>query len=142
MSAWSDFQQYFKNMTQKKVATSTKNVIFTAHTLTVYNEADMVMETKIPVKGALKNNGIESYFSINIMSVKKTIKDLEKYKSDMLTITPEEEALGFKYCFQTKLTKETVNTRIRSPMGMFTTEQTFTDNNTQMILNHMREYYA
>lgn len=141
MQAWNDFQQYFKNLMQKRVATSSKNVIFTAHTLTIYNETDMVMETKIPVKGALKNNGLESYFSINIMTVKKTIKDLEPYKSDMLNITPEEEALGFKYCFQTKLTKETINTRIRSPLGMFTTEQTFIDNDTQMVLDHLHNYY-
>ena len=141
MQAWGDFQQYFKKLMQDKVAKSSKNVIFTAHTLTLYNEASMAMETKIPVKGALKNNGIEAFFSINMMTVKKSLKDLEKYKSEMLIITPQDEALGFKYVFQTQLTKETVNTRIRSPMGLFSVGETFINNDSQMVLNRLHEYY-
>jgi len=43
--------------------------------------------------------------------------------------------------FQTQLTKETVGERIRSPMGMFTTEETFIDNDAQMLLDHLRVYY-
>lgn len=43
---------------QQHVAKATKNVIFTAHTLDSVNESEMVMETKVPVKGSLKNNGI------------------------------------------------------------------------------------
>jgi hypothetical protein len=35
-------------------------VIFLAHTLDVYNETAMVMETAIPVAGSLKNQGIEA----------------------------------------------------------------------------------
>ena len=56
--AWSGYQQYFKNLMQQYVAASTKNVIFTAHTLATLNEAEHVMEKKVPVKGALKNNGL------------------------------------------------------------------------------------
>ena len=54
MKAWQDFAQFFKTLMQQHVANSTKNVIFIAHTLTTLNEADMVMETKVPIKGALK----------------------------------------------------------------------------------------
>ena len=61
--AWGNFQQYFKQLMQDKVARCQANVIFTAHTLTTLNENEMAMETKVPVKGALKNNGIEAYFS-------------------------------------------------------------------------------
>ena len=59
----------------------------------------------------------------------------------MLTITEDEEMLGFKYCYQTRLTKATVNERIRSPMGMFTIPETYTDNNLQVVLDHLHEYY-
>lgn len=126
---------------QHHVAKSTKNVIFTAHTLDTLNEAESIMETKVPVKGSLKNNGIESYFSIVLASKKVHLKTLKDYKSDLLIITPEEEALGFKYVFQTKLTKETVNERLRGPLGLFTTQETYTDNNMQMILDRLHEYY-
>ena len=58
MKAWGDFAQYFKVLMQQYVARSTKNIIFTAHTADTLNESEMVMETKVPVKGSLKNNGI------------------------------------------------------------------------------------
>ena len=127
---------------QQKVAASTKQVIITAHTHTIYDEANMAMEVKVPVKGALAKNGIESYFSIVLSTKKVAIKDLEKYESAYLNITEEEEILGFKYCFQTRLTKETVTERIRAPMGMFTVKETFIDNNVQFVLDRLNEYYS
>ena len=142
MQAWGQFAQFYKTLMQNYVAKSTKNVIFIAHTLDSLNESEMLMETKVPVKGSLKNNGIESYFSVVISSKKVALKTLKDYESDLLNITPEEQSLGFKYVFQTKLTKETVNERLRGPMGLFTNKETFTDNNMQLILNQLREYYA
>ena len=142
MQAWGQFQQYFKHMMQKLVAASSKSVIFTAHTLDTLNETEMQVETAVPVKGALKNNGIESYFSVVIASKKMTLKQLEGYESDLLTITPEEEALGFKYVFQTRITKETVGERIRGPLGLWANNETFIDNNIQAVLDRLREYYS
>ncbi len=142
MKAWGDFAQYFKTMMQQFVAKSTKNVIFIAHTKSDLNESEMVMETYVPVKGSVKNNGVESYFSTIIASKKVPLKTLKDYQSDLLTITPEEEALGFKYVFQTKLTKDTVSERLRGPLGLFDTSETFTDNNMQLILDRLHTYYA
>ena len=142
MKAWGDFAQYFKTLMQQYVAKSTKNIIFTAHTADTLNESEMLMETKIPVKGSLKNNGIESYFSAIIASKKVNIKTLKDYSSELLTITPEEEVLGFKYVFQCKLTKDTVNERLRSPLGLFETKETFIDNNMQAVLNRLHDYYS
>lgn len=58
--AWGMYQQYYKNLMQQYVAGSSKNVIFTAHIIDVLNDSEHVMETKVPVKGALKNQGIEA----------------------------------------------------------------------------------
>jgi hypothetical protein len=142
MKAWGDFAQYFKVLMQQYVAKSTKNVIFIAHTADTLNESEMLMETKVPVKGSLKNNGIESYFTVVIAAKKVALKALKDYKSELLTVTPEEESLGFKYVFQCKLTKETVNERLRGPLGLFSTKETFTDNNMQLVLRRLQEYYA
>ena len=142
IQAWGQFAQYFKVLMQQYVAKSTKNVVFTAHTADTLNEGEMVMETKVPVKGSLKNNGIESYFTIVIASKKVPLKALKEYTSPLLTITPEEEALGYKYVFQTKLTKDTVNERLRGPLGLFDTKETYVDNNLQQILNRLHEYYT
>lgn len=142
MQAWGQFAQYFKHLMQQSVAKSTKNVIFIAHTSDTLNEGEMIMETKVPVKGSLKNNGLESYFTVVIASKKVPLKTLKDYKSDLLTVTPEEEALGFKYVFQTKITKETVNERLRGPLGLFDTKETYIDNNMQLVLNRLKDYYA
>ena len=142
MKAWGDFAQYFKKMMQQNVARSTKNVIFMAHVLDQLNEGEMIMETKVPIKGATKNNGVESYFSTVISTKKMPVLKLVDYTSDLITITPEEEALGFKYVFQTKITKETINERIRGPIGLFSTPETYMDNNAQLLLNRLHTYYS
>lgn len=142
MQAWGQFAQYYKTLMQQYVARSTKKIIFTAHTSDTLNESEMLMETKVPVKGSLKNNGIESYFTVVIASKKVPLKALKDYSSELLTITPEEEALGFKYVFQTKITKDTVNERLRGPLGLFDTKETFIDNNMQLVFDRLKEYYA
>jgi len=141
MKAWGDYAQFFKNLMQQYVAKSSKNVIFLAHTADALNEGEMIMETKVPVKGSLKGTGLEAYFSVVISSKKVSLKVLKDYKSTLLNITPEEEALGLKYVFQCRLTKDTVNERIRGPLGLFETQETFIDNNMQLILNRLQKYY-
>lgn len=101
-----------------------------------------MLETAVPVKGALKNQGIEAYFSCVISTKKVPLKKLADYKNDMLTITPEEESLGFKYVFQTRLTKDTVNERIRSPRFMWDVSETFIDNNIELVLKRLEEFYG
>jgi hypothetical protein len=140
--AWGNFAQFVKQVMQQDVARSTKNVVFLAHTADQLNTTDMLMETKVPVKGSTKNNGLESYFSCVLGTKKMTLKQLEPYKSDLLVITPEEEALGFKHVFQTRITKDTVGERIRSPLAMWDVKETFIDNNMQLVFNRLREYYG
>lgn len=67
---------------------------------------------------------------------------MRDYSNDLLNITPDEEALGFKYVFQTRLTKDTVGERMRGPLGLFETKETFIDNNAQLVLNRLHDYYA
>lgn len=142
MQAWGQFAQFYKILMQQHVARSTKRIIFIAHTADTLNDGEMVMETKVPVKGSLKNNGIESYFTVVIASKKVPLKTLKDYGSKLLNITPEEEALGFKYVFQTKITKDSVNERLRGPLGLFETKESFIDNNMQLVLDRLKEYYA
>jgi len=140
MKAWGDFAQFFKRLMQQHVAKSTKNVVFTAHVSDVTNE-EMITETCVPVKGALKNNGIESYFSCVVAAKKVPLKELKDYKNDLLVVTDEEEALGFKYVFQTRLTKKTVNERLRSSMGLWDVKETFIDNDMGKVFKRLHDYY-
>lgn len=142
MNGWSAYAEFFKVLMQKHVASSTKNIIFTAHTLDVLNESEMVMETLIKVKGSLMNNGIESRFNTVVSNKKVPLSKLKGSSSKMLNITEEEELLGFKYVFQTRLTKETVNERIRASLGMWDVAETFIDNDIQHVLDRLHTYYG
>lgn len=140
--AWGDYQQYFKHLMQSLVVGFGKPVLMTGHTLSTYNESTLSHDIAVPVKGALKNNGIESYFS-TVVSVKKMqLKDLASYESDLLTITEDDELLGYKHVFQTKPTKQTIGERIRSPLGMFSRDETFMDNDAQKLLTRLHEFYG
>lgn len=141
MAAWSMYAQFFKNLMQQKVPLFGKPVIFIAHTLDTLNESAGDMETSVPIKGALKNQGIEAYFSTVVSPKKMPIRKLENYKSDLLHIDEDDTILGYKHVFQTRLTKETTGERIRSPMGMFTREQSFIDPDVQLLLDHLKAFY-
>lgn len=141
MKAWGDYGQFLKKLMLHYVAKSTKQVIFLAHTADVMNETDMIMETMVKVKGSVMNTGVESFFSTVLACKKMPLTKLAKYVNPLLVITPEDEILGYKYVYQTKLTKETVNERIRSSMSMWSQQETYIDNNAQFVLNRLREYY-
>jgi len=139
---WGGYKEYIKNMMQQDVAALTKPIVFLAHAYSLYNETAMVMETSVPVSGATKKNGIESYFTSVIMAKKLPISALEGYENDLLIITDRERKLEYKHVFQTMVTVDTVNTRISTPMGMFTDEETYIDNDIAVLLKRMDEYYA
>ena len=141
MQAWGNYAQFFKILMQQKVVAFNKPTIFTAHVKDELDEKNMEMKTFVPVKGALQNNGIEAYFSTVVAAKKVPIKELEKYQNDLLHISDEERELGFKHVFQTKITKGTTGERIRSPMGMFAKEQTYIDNDAQLLLDHLDKFY-
>ena len=142
MKGWQNYGQFWKTLMQERVAESTKNVIMLAHTMDIHNELDGIIETVVKVKGATMNQGVEAYFCNVIAAKKMAVTKLESYKNSYLTITPEEKALGFKYVYQTNLTKETVNERIRGPLGLWDTSETFIDNDAQLLLDHLHKYYT
>ena len=142
MAAWGDYAEYFKELMQQQVAALTKPLLFTAHVETIYNESSMEKEVKVPVKGSTKSIGIESFFTTVIMATKVKITDLEGYENDLLNISERDKKVGFKHVFQTMITADTVNTRISTPMGMFSDAETFIDNDVALLLQRMNEYYA
>lgn len=142
MKAWGDYGQYFKILMQDKVAKSDCNVLIMAHTRRDLDEAKGEYISKVPVKGALQNEGIEAFFSTVVSSKRMRVKDIEKYESDILTITDDEREDGFKYVFQTRITKDTTGERIRAPMGLFARNETFMDNDAQLLIDRLNKFYS
>ena len=143
MKAWGQYAQYMKVLMSQVVAKSTKNVVFLAHTSDVLNKSEMVNETIVKVKGSLMNQGIESFFTTVISTKKMALSNFSDInaKSPLFNISEEDKLTGFKYVFQTRLTKDTVNERIRSPMGMWPINETYIDNNLQNVIDRLHEYY-
>lgn len=141
MAAWGNYSQFFKVLMQEKVTHFAKPVIITAHVKDELDEKAMEMKTYVPIKGSLKNNGIEAYFSTVVAAKRMSLKDLEPYKSTLLNISEEERELGYKHVFQTRPTAKTVGERVRSPMGLFSKEQAFMDNDAQILLDHLSQFY-
>jgi hypothetical protein len=145
MKAWGDYAQFWKTLLQDKVVKFEKPVIILAHTRSELDEAAMENRTQVPIKGSLKNNGLEAYFSTVVSTKKMQLKALKEYieaPDSLLKITEDDELLGFKYVFQTRLTKQTVGERIRSPMGLFSRGQTFMNNDCQALLDHLNRFYG
>lgn len=143
MKSWSDYQQYFKQIMQDVVAKSSKNWIFIAHN-TAELQNDGTYKYYIPVKGALKNQGAEAYFSIIVYARRVKITELEAlpYDENLLHITERDRLVGYKHVFQCDVTKELANSRIRSPIGCFASNQIFMDNDTQLLIDHLNKYYG
>ncbi len=139
--AWGDYSKFVNKFFLDYVANSTKNVIILGHTMDILNESDQVMEKFVGGKGAVMKKGIEGFFSTVLSAKKVPLKKLKDYGSDLLTITEEDEMLGFKYVFQTRLTKDTVNERLRSSLHMWSIKETYIDNNIQSVINRLHEYY-
>lgn len=140
-AAWGNFQQFFKVLMQRYVPMFQGTVIMTAHTTDTIN-ADSIRETYVPVKGALKNNGIESYFSLVVAAKKMSTVDLEKYPNDLLTITDKEKALRYKHVIQTQVTADTVNERLRAPIDLFTDNEAYIDGDIQLVLDRLVQFYS
>ena len=93
------------------------------------------------MKGAVNKIGIESYFSCVVGSKKVPLKVLKDYKNTLLNITEEDELLGFKYCFQTRLTKKTAQERIRAPIGCWSQQETYIDADVVAVIDRLKDYY-
>ena len=136
------YAQFFKEFMQQHVAASTKNVILLSHN-TEEQQPNGTYKTFIKVKGSLMSQGVEAFMSIIVYTRVMPIEELEAtgYDPELLHITDEDRMLGYKYVFQTRLTKDTVGSRIRSPMGLFKPNQTFMDNDVQLLVNYLEKYY-
>ena len=142
MQAWGEYGQFWKTLFRDYIGKSTKSVIMLAHSSDKIDKVTQeVTDHLVQVKGAIMKIGVESFFTTVIAAKKMTLKQLKKYKNDLLVITDTEEALGFKYVYQTMLTKATMKERIRAPFEMWSEQETFIDSDVQLVLDRFSEYY-
>jgi hypothetical protein len=140
MKAWGDYGAFFKTLIYDYVAKADVYTIMLGHLDGELQEETGQMKYSVPVKGALKKNGLEAYFTTVVVCKKVKIKDLRPNK--LLHISERDEEIGFKHVFQTRTTKQTVGDRIRSPFGLFQDDELYIDNDAQIVIDQLKNYYA
>lgn len=146
--AWGDYGQFFPYL-MNKTAELDSFFIFLGHLDSFLDEDEGVIKYSVPVKGAMKKKGIESRFTtvlyvkkMKIKAIDKGLKDLGAERSELLNVTPKEENKGYKHVFLTDSDKNTVGGRIRTPMGMFSDDELYIDNDAMAVLKRLDEYYS
>lgn len=140
-AAWGDYGNFCRQVIHQ-IKTGTKDYVVMAHEDQFLNEQTMQMESKIPVKGSVGKIGLESDFSIILVSMQVPLKVLEGHKNDLLTITPEEEQDGVKYVLVTRITKEYAGGKMRAPMGLWSRNELYIDNDLSKVFNRLKEFYG
>lgn len=140
-AAWGDYGNYYREVIHK-IKTGSKDYVVFAHEDQFLNEQTMMMESKIPIKGSVGKIGAESDFSIILVSMQVPIKLLAGHKNDLLTITPEEEQDGVKYVLVTRITKEYAGSKMRAPMGLWSRDELYIDNDLNKVFNRLKEFYG
>jgi len=141
MGGWSEYAKFYMEFIQA-IKSGTKSYAIMAHEADQYNEKELVIETKVPIKGAVGKVGAEADFTTIIAAKKVSVASLNGWENDLLSITPEEQEDGFKYVFQTRIDSNTIGEKIRSAMGLWDRKEKFINNDINLVFARLREYYA
>lgn len=139
-SAWGDYGNFYRSVVHALKA-GTKNYAVLSHASTELNEQSAMMETSVPIKGAVGRVGVEADFTTILSTKQMPIKKLEGFENDLLHITDEEMEDGYKYVFVTRITKDTVGDKMRSAMGLWSRKELYIDNDLNQVFNRLNQYY-
>lgn len=138
--AWGEYAQFYQTL-MNKIKRGTKNYIVLAHEGEKYNDKEMVVDVSVPIKGSTGRKGVEADFS-NILQAKTiSIAEAKKYPNPFLNITAEEEEDGVKHVFITRITKDTLGHKIRSSYKLWDRKELYIDNDIDIVIKHIQEYY-
>lgn len=140
-SAWGDYGNFYRELIHAIKAGSKDYVIF-AHEDESLNEQSQMMESRVPVKGAVGKIGVEADFTTILRAQQVPVKKLEGIENDLLNITDAEREDGVKYVFCTRVTKETAGGKMRSPMGLWDRNELYIDNDMNLVFERLRKYYG
>lgn len=143
MQGWALYGDFIRNFMQQVVGTSKKKWIIIAH-----NNVELTPQGDyryyVPVKGSVAKIGLESYFNVVVYAQRMKIDKLKEldYNPELLHFTARDERLGFKHTFQVQPTKDVAEGRIRDLAGMWAENEIFIDNDAQLLMDHLSDYYG
>lgn len=140
-SAWGDYGNFYREI-MHNIKSGSKDYAILAHEEISLNEQAMVMESRVPLKGAVGKVGVEGDFSTIVGTMQVPVKKLEAFENDLLTITDEEREDGVKYVFTTRVTKETAGGKMRAAVGLWKRNELYINNDLDLVFKRLKEYYA
>lgn len=140
-AAWGDYGNFYREVVHA-IKSGSKDYAILAHQETKLNEAAMLMETSVPVKGAVGKIGVEADFTTILSTKQMPVSKLEEYENELLTITDEEREDGVKYVFCTRVTGAFAGEKMRSAMGLWNRNELFIDNDLNLVFNRIKSYYG
>lgn len=142
-TAWGDYGNFYREFIHE-IKSGSKDYIIFAHEDESLNEQAMTMESRVPVKGAVGKIGVEADFTTILRAQQISVAKLDEMKieNDLLNITDAEREDGVKYVFCTRVTKETAGGKMRSAMGLWNRNELYIDNDVDLVLKRLREYYG
>lgn len=140
-SAWGDYGNFYRNFIHA-IKAGSKSYVIMAHEDESLNEQSAMMESRVPVKGAVGKVGVEADFTTILRSMQIPVKKLEGFENDLLHITDEEREDGVKYVFQTRITKESAGAKMRSAMGLWARNELYIDNDVKQVFDRLNKFYG
>lgn len=141
---WGEYGQFFPRLMDATAKLEDTFFIFLGHLDSYLDEDEGIMKHKVPVKGALAKKGIEAFFTTVVYVKRMKVKDIKKgcpNPSNLLNITTKEETQGYKHVFLTEPDKSTIGGRIRSPLGMWSDDELYIDNDAGQVIKRLVDYY-
>ena len=139
--AWQDYAKFYKSFIHA-IKSGSKDYAILAHAKDIMNESEMILETKVPIKGSVGHTGAEADFTTILGAKKISVKEAKKWENPLLTITEEEEEDGIKYVFQTRIDKNSMGEKIRSQMGLWDRKEKYINNDINLVFKRLHEYYS
>jgi len=141
MAAWGDYGSFYDKWGKQQLPLLQQQVIVLAHIADYEDKDTLDTYTQAVVQGKLKNIGLEADFGLVVNTVVMPVDKLKEFENPYLTITEEDEIEGFKYTIQTRRTKETSKTKIRSPIGMWERNETYINADVQIVLDKHSAFF-
>jgi len=138
--AWGEYAQFYQTL-MNKIKRGTKNYIILAHEAEKYDSKEMINDVSVPIKGGTGRKGVEGDFSNILQARTVSIPVAEKSPNDYLTITDNEKEDGIKRVFVTRMTADTLGHKIRSSYELWQRKELYIDNNIDVVLTKIQDYY-
>ena len=142
--AWGEYANYIRTLMLDKVAKLNIPFVATTHILQSDDMENMEKVSRAAIQGGIgKGNGLESYFTTVVYAKQLRLKEVEPFleNATMLTISDEERFDEKKHVFVTRPARQHSGDRIKSPRGMFGTNDLYMDNSIPKLINHINNFY-